>query len=158
LQRSLGKQLGFRRLLPGGGTSGEWLSGKVAGVNTELPVWLRFGMAVLASWRITHLLAREDGPADVVLHLRLWLGNTFFGRLIDCFACLGVWVSAPLAVFVSPHPLDWIMSWLAGAGAAYLLELRTMEPLVIEPVASSNTAVHPSFPDEGTGSFKGDSK
>jgi hypothetical protein len=127
-------------------------------VNTDLPVWLRFGMAVLASWRITHLLAREDGPADVVLHLRLWLGNTPFGRLIDCFACLGVWVSAPLAVFVSAHPLDWMMSWLAVAGAAYLLELQTTEPLVIEPAVSSSTAVHTPAPEGDADKFKGDTK
>ena len=58
---------------------------------SELNIWLRFGLAVLATWRITHLLAREDGPADLIARLRMLLGHGFFGRLIDCFQCVSVW-------------------------------------------------------------------
>ena len=47
-------------------------------------------------WRITHLLSAEDGPWDVVIRLRRWTGEGFWGKLLDCFYCLSVWISAPL--------------------------------------------------------------
>jgi len=31
---------------------------------------LRFGVAALATWRVTHLLAREDGPAAAIARVR----------------------------------------------------------------------------------------
>jgi hypothetical protein len=42
--------------------------------------WARFGLAVLATWRVTHLLASEDGPADLVVRFRAWLGHGLAGR------------------------------------------------------------------------------
>ena len=85
---------------------------------------IRFVLAVLATWRVTHLLANEDGPADVVFRLRRRLGDGFVGSLMDCFNCMSVWVAAPLALFVSTNPLTWAVSWLALSGAACLVEGR----------------------------------
>lgn len=102
---------------------------------TDLGFWARFVLAVLATWRITHLLAKEDGPADLVVRLRVKLGEGFFGKLMDCFHCLSVWVAAPLALFVSRKPLDVLLTWLALSGAACLLEVITQEPVVMEPVS-----------------------
>src|SRR5262249_35312285 len=59
--------------------------------------WLRFVVAVLAAWRVTHLLANEDGPADIIARVRVLLGNGFLGELADCFQCLSLWVAAPIA-------------------------------------------------------------
>ena len=81
-----------------------------------------FVLAVLATWRVTHLLAYEDGPADVVFRARRWLGDGFIGSLMDCFNCMSIWVAAPLALFVSTNPLNWLVSWLALSGGACLLE------------------------------------
>ncbi len=83
---------------------------------------MRFIVAVLATWRVTHLLANEDGPADVIFGVRRWLGDGFIGSLMDCFNCMSVWVAAPLALFVSTNPLTWAVSWLALSGGACLLE------------------------------------
>lgn len=83
---------------------------------------LRFVLAVLATWRVTHLLAAEDGPADVIIRFRKLLGRSFFGLLMDCFYCLSIWIAAPAALFVTRYWLDWIMVWLAISGAACLLE------------------------------------
>jgi hypothetical protein len=33
---------------------------------------LKFVLAVLATWRVTHLLASEDGPADIIVRYRSW--------------------------------------------------------------------------------------
>src|SRR4051812_5684389 len=82
---------------------------------------LRFGIAALATWRVTHLLAEEDGPADVVVRARERLGDSPAGALMDCFQCLSLWVAAPFAAR-APHRTAW---WLGLSGAACLLERVT---------------------------------
>jgi hypothetical protein len=89
--------------------------------DTATP-WFPFMLAVLATWRLSHLLASEDGPGDVVFHLRRHLASSFFGRLMDCFACISIWVAAPLALFVTTRPLTFFFAWLALSGGAMLLE------------------------------------
>jgi hypothetical protein len=81
-----------------------------------------FLLAVLATWRVTHLLANEDGPADIIFRLRRRLGDGYIGSLMDCFNCMSIWIAAPLALFVSTNPLSWLVSWLALSGGACLLE------------------------------------
>jgi len=95
---------------------------------------LRLIVAVLATWRITHLLANEDGPADLVARFRLRLGTGLAGQLMDCFKCLSLWVALPIAVFVTRRPLDLLLTWVALSGAACLLERLGQEPIVIEPI------------------------
>jgi len=97
--------------------------------------WIRFILAALATWRITHLLANEDGPADVVVRLRTRLAKSFLGELIDCFACLSVWVGLALAFAVASGPVEWVLTWLALSAAAMLLERTSPEPLVVERVS-----------------------
>jgi hypothetical protein len=87
----------------------------------------RFALGALATWRLTHLIAEEDGPADAVVRLRVRLGNSQLGRLMDCFACTSVWVAAPVAVAVARRPREGPLTWLALSGAACLLE-RMAEP------------------------------
>lgn len=94
--------------------------------------WARFVLAALATWRVTHLLASEDGPADVIVRIRARLGHSIFGKLMDCFGCLSLWISIPFAFLVSRRIVDLILTWLALSGAAFLLERATSEPLVIE--------------------------
>jgi hypothetical protein len=88
-------------------------------------VGTRFALASLATWRITHLLAEEDGPADVVLRLRQRAGSGRLGGLMDCFGCLSFWVAAPISALVSSRRRDIPLTWLALSGAAYLLERAT---------------------------------
>jgi Protein of unknown function (DUF1360) len=88
---------------------------------------LRIVLAVLATWRVTHLLASEDGPGDLIFHLRAKLGSSFAGKLMDCFYCLSLWVAAPVAMFVTLHFTDWVLAWLALSGTACLLERVTQE-------------------------------
>ena len=83
---------------------------------------VRFAVGALATWRVTHLLAEEDGPADAVVRLRARLGNGGLGRLMDCFACTSVWVAAPVSLAVARRPRDLPVTWLALSGAACLLE------------------------------------
>ncbi|HEU4479731.1 MAG TPA: hypothetical protein VFR80_14535 [Pyrinomonadaceae bacterium] len=95
---------------------------------------LRLIVAVLATWRITHLLANEDGPADLVARFRLRLGSGLAGQLMDCFKCLSLWVALPIALFVTRRPLELLLTWVALSGAACLLERLGQEPIVIEQI------------------------
>jgi hypothetical protein len=99
--------------------------------------WIRFVLAVLATWRVTHLLANEDGPADVIVRFRALLGRSIFGQLMDCFNCLSLWIAAPAALFVSRRPVEWLFCWLALSGGACLLERLGLEPVVIQRLSQS---------------------
>jgi hypothetical protein len=83
---------------------------------------LRFGVAALATWRLTHLLASEDGPADVIARVRERLGESELGELMDCFHCTSIWVAMPFALCVAKRPASRVAVWLALSGAACLLQ------------------------------------
>src|SRR5262245_56236915 len=89
--------------------------------------WTRFVIAALGAWRITHLVAAEDGPADVIVRARARLGDGSIGRLLDCFYCLSVWVAAPMAFIVVRDPLERLATWIALSGAACLFERFTAD-------------------------------
>ncbi len=99
---------------------------------------VRFVLAVLATWRVTHLLASEDGPADLIFRFRRLLGQSLAGTLMDCFNCLSLWVAAPMALFVSRQATEWLVSWLAISGGACLLERLGREPVIAQPAPQSS--------------------
>jgi hypothetical protein len=94
---------------------------------------VRLVVAVLATWRVTHLLAAEDGPGDLVFRLRQALGQGFLGRLADCFYCLSLFVAAPAAWFVTRDPVSCVATWLALSGGACLLERIGQPPPLVDP-------------------------
>ena len=94
--------------------------------------WTRFAIASIVTWRITHLLAHEDGPGDVIYRLRTLAGRGFWGRLMDCSYCLSFWTAAPLTPWVTLHATDALMVWVALSGAACLLERATAPSIQIE--------------------------
>jgi hypothetical protein len=94
-----------------------------------------FLLAVLATWRVTHLLANEDGPADIIVRLRCLLGQSIVGALMDCFNCLSLWIAAPAALFVSRRPVEWLFSWLALSGGACLLERIGRAPVGMQSIS-----------------------
>ncbi|QNI32933.1 DUF1360 domain-containing protein [Alloacidobacterium dinghuense] len=101
----------------------------------ETNTWFRFVIAALAVWRLSHLLAAEDGPWDLIVRLRRNLGTTIWGKLMDCFYCLSIWISIPFALFVVSGMLDRIVVWLALSGAASLANKFIKEPVIFEPPA-----------------------
>jgi hypothetical protein len=100
--------------------------------------WIRFVLAVLATWRVTHLLVSEDGPWEIFARLRRRLGDSPFGRLMDCFGCASMWVAAPTSFFVFRRLPELFFGWLALSGAAFLLERLHPEPLVIERMSETD--------------------
>lgn len=97
-------------------------------------IWLRLVLAILATWRVTHLLAAEDGPFDAIARVRAWFGHSFPGKLMDCFYCLSLWIAAPTALAVTRRPGEWPLVWLALSGAACLLERMEHPELSIAPL------------------------
>ena len=84
-----------------------------------------FLITALAVWRLTHLLAKEDGPFDIIYSLRKKAGKSFWGKLLDCFYCCSIWTAFPFALWISLGWTDILMHWLALSGAACLLEQAT---------------------------------
>jgi hypothetical protein len=84
--------------------------------------WLYFIIAALATWRLTHLLAFEDGPWDCLARLRARLGAGFWGRLTDCFYCLSLWIALPITFAMQPGWGHGLLVWLGLSGAACLLD------------------------------------
>ena len=88
----------------------------------------RLMLGVLCTWRVTHLFQAEDGPWDAIVHIRRAAGDGVFGRLLDCFYCLSLWVSAPLAWVMGRRMIERVLLWLAFSGGAILLERSTGGP------------------------------
>lgn len=88
--------------------------------------WLLLG--TLAAWRMTHLLNAEDGPWDLLVRLRRLVGAIRLGPLVDCFACLSVWVAAPLAWWVGESWKEVMLLWPAMSAGAILIERVTVRP------------------------------
>lgn len=82
----------------------------------------RFLIALLATWRVTHLLVREDGPWDSIARLRDLAGETAWGRLMDCFKCLSLWVAAPFALFAARNRAEMLVTWLGLSAGAIIVE------------------------------------
>jgi len=86
---------------------------------------VRFGIASLAAWRLTHLIVEEDGPADVVVRVRRRVGDGMAGAAMDCFYCFSVWAGAAFAPAVTRRRRQLPLVALALSGAACLLERMT---------------------------------
>ncbi|WP_024772545.1 DUF1360 domain-containing protein [Aquimarina macrocephali] len=87
--------------------------------------WFIFILKGLCIWRITHLCSAEDGPFDMIITIRKWLGQGFFGSLLDCFYCLSIWVSLPFAIWKGESWSQILLLWFALSGLACLLEQAT---------------------------------
>src|SRR6187431_1146456 len=84
-----------------------------------------FILSILAVWRLTHLLGKEDGPFNIIYLLRKKAGAGFFGSLLDCFYCLSVWIALAFGIWLGNDWIEKILTWLALSGAACLLEQAT---------------------------------
>jgi hypothetical protein len=86
---------------------------------------LRFLLAALAVWRVTHLLAHEDGPWKLLRRTRRAATAFGAGELVTCFYCLSVWIALPAGWFVGDTWLERAVAWLGASAAAILLERVT---------------------------------
>lgn len=87
-----------------------------------------FVLAALATWRISFLLAREEGPWRVMVQLRRAAGDGVVSRLLKCVKCVSLWVAVPLAFFVGGNWIELAVVWLALSGVASLIDEATRPP------------------------------
>lgn len=102
-----------------------------------MPGALDFTLAVLATWRVSHLLSREDGPWGLCLKLRRAAGQSFLGKLVGCPYCVSMWAAVPAGCWLGRQgsgcsPTDWMMIWLGTSGGACLIERLAPPPLILE--------------------------
>ena len=90
-------------------------------------------LGILAVWRVTRFLNAEDGPWDIVVLLRVASGNGFWGKLLDCFYCLSVWISAPFAWWLGETWKERFLLWLSFSAGANLLEKLTAPKVPAAP-------------------------
>ena len=89
--------------------------------------WLTTLVAVLAAYRLAHMIAREEGPFSVFAWIRGKLDPnqaTWIGRGLNCAACVSVWTSLVmvLAILYLPEVIMIpIAFWLAVAGGGLIL-------------------------------------
>jgi hypothetical protein len=67
----------------------------------------------------------EDGPWDILARFRRLFGNNVFGKLLDCFYCLSIWISIPFAYFTGETWRERIFLLFALSGGAILLDRIT---------------------------------
>ena len=108
------------------------------------PRWFELTIAILATWRISHLVAKEDGPWDVVLRLRGLAGTGMIGRLMDCPYCVSLWVAVPMVFLVGETWVERVVLWLAISGGSSLLE-RWWESRATASPTESTSAEEDSY-------------
>jgi hypothetical protein len=83
---------------------------------------VKYFIIVVVVWRITHLISAEDGPFEVIIKFRKLLGNSIFGKLMDCFYCLSVWIGLLCSFVAAGNPKEIIILTLYYSGGAILIE------------------------------------
>jgi len=88
-----------------------------------------------AVWRVTHLFHAEDGPWDLLARLRRLAGDSGWGKMLDCFYCLSVWMALPFAAALGATWAERLILWPALSGVAILLERVTARSRQSSPLA-----------------------
>lgn len=84
----------------------------------------------LAVWRLTHAIAKENGPLMCFARLRAFLAghqkrSGGFFDMVSCTSCLSFWIALVAALWVAHTVFDWVVYALAFSGASILLERYT---------------------------------
>jgi hypothetical protein len=79
-------------------------------------------LAVLASYRVAHMIANEDGPGFVFLRVRAWAMRwPWLEAGISCPLCFSFWVALPM-LFAPRRVLEWL-----GVAGGVLIVHRWLE-------------------------------
>ena len=95
--------------------------------------FIMFVIISLAVWRISSLLAREDGPFDVLARIRAFVGVEYdaesemfgtngFAKGLICVWCNSVWFSAVGAIFIADNVFEWFAYTLAISTVAIMVD------------------------------------
>lgn len=95
----------------------------------------KFVLIGMAVWRLSSLLANEDGPFDVFARFRNLLGveydkngesfgTTWISKGIICTWCISVWVGAIVALSLSDDFITWLIHTLALSTTAIIIDSK----------------------------------
>lgn len=84
--------------------------------------WIWLAACWLAAWRVTALLCYEKGPFEIFLRFRRGAAMAGLERLVTCFHCLSVWVSAAIVLVIYDVEARSLLLILGVAGAASVTE------------------------------------
>lgn len=95
----------------------------------------KFVLIGMAVWRLSSLLANEDGPFDVFAKLRNLLGveydkngesygTTWISKGILCIRCNSIWVAAIVALSLSDDFATWLIHTLALSTTAIIIDSK----------------------------------
>jgi hypothetical protein len=93
-------------------------------------------LAILACYRVSELIAIDDGPYKVFSRLRQGLGRraaleqrwnkegvwSNLAELVQCPYCIGVWVAALFALLLAGDVKEFLLMWLGIAGGQSVLQ------------------------------------
>lgn len=94
-------------------------------IFNQMEYFIKYFVLVIIVWRLTHLISAEDGPFDLIFKLRKLAGNSFFGKLMDCFYCLSIWIGFFVAIYQTRAAEEVIILTLYYSGAALIIEKLT---------------------------------
>jgi hypothetical protein len=82
-----------------------------------------FLLALLGVYRLSHMIAMEDGPFDMFAELRDAVGQrTWIGRGLHCVLCVSFWASLLGALGLLPMGVaTFVLVWLGLAGGCLVL-------------------------------------
>lgn len=91
-----------------------------------MPNWFIFLLAALATYRLSRLIADEEGPWSMFSKLReLTPEMSSWRRGVECIMCVSVWVAFPIAIllglFGACDPWVTPLVWLALSAVTVLI-------------------------------------
>lgn len=87
---------------------------------------ITFALASLAVYRLSRMIADEEGPWAIFTKLRgLAAPDTWVGRGLECIMCVSVWVALPATVMITVlgYADEWLwpLTWLALSSVTVLI-------------------------------------
>lgn len=93
-------------------------------------MYFKFILAVLAVYRLCHMLAVEDGPFDIFFRVREAVQNKFgpahwVSRGFNCPLCMSFWVSLVTNILIFPGAdfVTFCLYWLALTGGVSVIHM-----------------------------------
>lgn len=87
--------------------------------------WLEFILAALAVYRVSRMIAMEDGPADVFARLRDKAGQSnWIGRGLNCPMCISFWLGFITAWPIANSFYFWVIGALAMSAVTVIIHKR----------------------------------
>lgn len=93
-----------------------------------------FTVYSIATWRLTRLIVKEDGPFDLIGKFRDFIGvyydeksqcvgRNVFAKGLCCMKCTSVWAAIPFAIVTQPMDVGhFAVLILAYSGAALMID------------------------------------